>query len=331
LGLDGATGLIGATGIGLNGATGSTGPTGAGVAGLDTGGVLYATSASTLDTDSLFTYDPSTHALGLGTDTPTSRFHVVADAANELPTYEEVLYITGWTSTGWTGSWVNGWSHTTGNTSVLSNSTAAVVGDYYLFTWVFSGYTAGSVAISFGGESAVNSGGTSVLTASGNSALIASAVTGLQITPTSTFDGTISISISHITATSNAVVAIESSDGTVVQDIRGHSASIFLGRYAGYHTLTGSRNTFIGEGAGNANVSQVDLTYVGWHAGYGGIQNIGTTIVGSNAGLGNLHKQSAIFGGAAMGSNSYSAWYNTSIGCFSFNKLTSGNHNTGLG
>lgn len=94
-----------------------------------------------------------------------------------------------WNSTDWTGSTSSGWEHTTGNTSVLSESTPAVNAKGYTISYTVKDRTAGTFSISFGGYSA------SGISANGKVSITSSSTGNLQITPTSDFDGSIIISI----------------------------------------------------------------------------------------------------------------------------------------
>lgn len=95
-----------------------------------------------------------------------------------------------WTSVNWerAGS-SNGWTHNTGNTTVLSESTLAVSGKRYKITYTVNDRTAGSFSISFGGYSV------SSVTASGEAYFTSTSTGNLQITPTSNFDGSVDVSI----------------------------------------------------------------------------------------------------------------------------------------
>ena len=101
----------------------------------------------------------------------------------------EFLLSTDWTSTGWTGSWAAGWKHTIDNTTVLSQSKAAVSATIYQITYTVTGRTAGSFTVAFGG------GSKATISASGIYEFTSSSTASLTVTPTSTFDGTIILSI----------------------------------------------------------------------------------------------------------------------------------------
>jgi hypothetical protein len=100
----------------------------------------------------------------------------------------EITSSTGWTSTDWTGAY-NAFTHTTGNTTALSNTLAAVALQVYTLTITITGRTAGTVTATFGGAT---TGAISVTT---TKTFTASTTGALVITPTSTFDGTVAVSV----------------------------------------------------------------------------------------------------------------------------------------
>ncbi len=158
------------------------------------------------------------------------------NASNDLPTFDvEFLGAAGWTSTDWTGSWAAGWTHTSGNTTILSQSTAAVVGVKYQISYTVTGRTAGTFTLTFGGQTITG------LDATGAFGPTATGVGGLQITPSNGFDGTIVLSIKAITAGSTALGVWKNSGGDTQLEVRGGSAlyNTFVGLSAGMNTLVG--------------------------------------------------------------------------------------------
>ena len=101
----------------------------------------------------------------------------------------ELLSASNWTSTGWTGGWVAGWTHTAGNTTALSNTLAAEATETYEVAYTVTGRTAGTFVITFGGQTS------SAKSGSGTWAPTASTTAGFVITPGSTFDGAIIVSV----------------------------------------------------------------------------------------------------------------------------------------
>jgi len=98
----------------------------------------------------------------------------------------------GWTSVGWTGNEVIGWTHIVGNTTVLSNVLAALIDSTYQIQLTVTNRTAGTFIVAFGGDSSP------ALMSSTLYSLTATTNGNLTITPTSDFDGTIIISIKEV-------------------------------------------------------------------------------------------------------------------------------------
>jgi hypothetical protein len=118
----------------------------------------------------------------------TSSVTVVAD--NQTLS-ANLLSLTGWTSTGWTGSF-NAYKHTAGNTTALTNTLAAVVGVGYLISFTITGNTGGgTITPTFGGVT-----GAAISSTPAVPTLYTATTTGsLSILPTSPFNGTIQVSI----------------------------------------------------------------------------------------------------------------------------------------
>lgn len=121
----------------------------------------------------------------------------------------ELLSSTGWTATaGWTGSFSAGYTHTTGTTT-LSNSLAAVSGTNYLVTVTITGRTAGSITVAFGGSSTAGITATTTLT-------FAATTTGnLVITPLTSFDGNVKVSIVAMPVPALVLNSVQSTATTV--------------------------------------------------------------------------------------------------------------------
>jgi hypothetical protein len=106
----------------------------------------------------------------------------------------ELLSSSNWTSTGWTGSYAAGWSHTTGNTTALTNTLAATTATYYQISVTVTNRTAGTFTVSFGGVTS------SALSSTSNFSILSTSTGTLSIAPLTTFDGTIVVSIKTIGA-----------------------------------------------------------------------------------------------------------------------------------
>ena len=167
-------------------------------------------------------------------------------AMESAPLSAELLTSSGWSSSDWTGDFVNGFTHTTGNTTPLTNTLAALNNTLYQITWVITNRTAGSVNITFGGVS------TGAVTASGNIGNKTASTGTLSIAPTTDFNGTIVISIKRITGTYAPTYQILDSTGVSNIEIRSSLNTLnntFIGKGAGIYNTTGSYNSAQGRNA----------------------------------------------------------------------------------
>ena len=150
-------------------------------------------------------------------------------AYESAPLGSELLSSSNWTSTDWTGDFASGFTHTTGNTTALTNTLAAVTNNLYQITYTVTNRTAGTFSITFGGVT------TSGLSATGAVVIKATSTGTLSIAPTADFNGTIVISIKQITSTYNPTYVIKDNAGNNTFEIRSSLASL--------------NNTFIGVNA----------------------------------------------------------------------------------
>ena len=204
----------------------------------------------------------------------------------------EQFSASGWTAADWTGDWAAGFDHTTGNTTVLSNTFAAVVNYTYLITYTVSGWTAGTFSITFGGVTF------SGLSATGSKGMLGLTTGNFQVTPTSTFDGSVIFSI-KVVSSSTANIVYKSSAGTTTNEIR-------FG--------TGTNNFFSGIGAGRRNTSGTGNTMITPNG-------FSYNVTGSN---------NTGFGGYVLASNSYGSDH-SAYGVQSLEKMYKGEGNTAMG
>ena len=285
----------------------------------------------------------SSGRVGIGM-TPTSLLSLKGTATTDQPTFSaEFLLATGWTSTGWTGDWAGGWTHTIGNTTVLSQSKAAVSSTYYQVTYTITGRTAGTISIGFGGTTA------NPLSASGNYGRRATSTASLTITPTTDFDGTVVISIKSITGVSTPIELLQDSSGVARLEIRASSSAgnILCGVDSGAYITTGLYDVAYGPGClqrclsgrGNSafgnNCLQVlvdgsfnDAT------GYVALGNIISGTYNCAYGYSSLSANTAS-GNCAYGASTLqspaSGTYNCAFGMGAFKSLTSGSYGIAIG
>jgi hypothetical protein len=292
-------------------------------------------------------WDNSSNSLGIGITTPTSNLDVVGTVEFQNPTaaYDggilgsELLTASGWTTTGWTGTYASGFTHTTGNTSVLSNTLAATIGWYYQIEYTITGRTAGSITISFGEQSLAT------ITTSGTFGPLATSTANLQITPTSDFNGTVVLSVKRITA-GDPIFVGKNQAGTNVYEERYHDASnLFNGLSAGRYNTTGQNNTFVGAGAGGSNTTGLNNTFIGrdagrvnttasynlfmgFGAGYSNTTGTQNVFLGSGAGYSNTTGSNNMFQGRNTGYNNTTGTGNVFQGTTTGNSNTTGSNNT---
>ena len=205
---------------------------------------------------SLISDADNTHDLGSSTywwRTLYSRgISLKGTSATDLPTYSaEFLLDTGWTSTDWTGDFASGWTHTTGNTTVLSQSKTAVNATKYQIAYTITNRTTGTFTIGFGGQTS------DAIAVTGAWGPTSSSTASLTITPTSDFNGEIVISIKSITGVSNAICSFLNSSGTIVNEIRTSNSNTnnFMGFGSGRYNTTGSYNCAQGGAALYSNTT----------------------------------------------------------------------------
>ena len=102
-------------------------------------------------------------------------------------------------NTGATNLNVGGYKHTVGSTTNLTTTLSAGIMQMYKITYTISSRTSGSVTINYGGVS------TSGITSSASVDILAIATTVFSITPTSDFDGVISISVKQTSSATNQI------------------------------------------------------------------------------------------------------------------------------
>lgn len=286
--------------------------------------------------------------------------------ASDSPTLgSELLTSSNWTSTDWTGNYTVGFTHTTGNTSILSNTLAAVIGTYYKIQITRTGGTIGSITIGFGGE-------TRSISFTRSFEPLATTTGNLTITPTADFDGTIIVSVktigiaipsftinNSIGANNLSFRATTTGSNTIIGNQAGQrlsssgagddgSNNTFVGANAGKNSTTVRYNTFIGTSAGEFTVTGTDNTAIGYKAlqlNTTGIENIAigvqalfnNTTGNANNSLGKqaLFNNTTGFSNIALGKDALfsntTANNNSAYGNGSLQNNTTGNNNVALG
>ncbi|MEO6305575.1 MAG: hypothetical protein ABIP51_20595, partial [Bacteroidia bacterium] len=211
------------------------------------------------------------------------------------------------TSTGWTGSFGSGFTHTTGNTSPLTSTTGVGSSSQYRLVYTITGRTAGTVTVTGGGLY-------DIVTASDSVDFNSTSTAPIIFTPTTDFNGTLVVSFKGINATTPALI-YTANDGTIINEVRSNKRNnIYEGIGTGRVSTTAHDNYFSGNAAGSLITSgQNNL----------GIGNYSLLLLdrgNNNVGLG-------MFSGGAInvGSN------NLLAGAFAAQNNTYGSNNVVLG
>ena len=251
-------------------------------------------------------------------------------AVTNLPVITaELLDANDWTSTGWTGSWAAGWTHTVGNTSALSTAHTVYSGAKYQIAYTVTGRTAGSFTLSIGGRS--TSAG---ITATGAFGPTTVSTASLTVTPTTDFNGTIALSEKVVQGVSTPLFTLKDSAGVTTAEIRGIAGALsntFFGQNAGGYNTTGigniatGYNTLANNSTGNTNFA----------AGYAALQSNTTGTVNTACGAYSLYlnvtgEYNCAAGGNAL-RNNVSGGYNAAFGPYSLYSNTTGSYNLGMG
>lgn len=256
------------------------------------------------------------------------QMEIVGNALTDTPVYSaELLDANGWTSSGWSGSWAGGWTHTAGNTSALAQSTPAVIATKYQIAITMSGRTAGSIAVSFGGQAIFG------YQASDAFGPTATSTAGLTVTPTTDFDGTLLISVKSITEMSGTLATFKSSDGTAKFDIRGNTATwcTFIGKDSGGHSTTGHSNACFGWLAGKYLTTGYYNTIIGATCGRELTTGYFNTLVGESAAMWMTTGYNVTAIGVDAGAGLTTGYNNVMLGTYAGFSVTTGYNNSFLG
>jgi hypothetical protein len=346
----GATGATGATGpAGSSGAAGATGPSGANIYNAD--GTLTGARTLTLNSNPLTIAGGTTSSrffangnFGIGTTADagykadingTARINnvltTVGTTTSDNPTISSELTTTA-SGTNWTGtSLSNGYSHTPGSLTSLTSSLNAVVGTFYTITYLLSfdpdGGAGSITSFTFGGVTLA----TTPLETYINTTVLATTTAPVVITPTSDYNGTVTVSVKSVTA-SSASILYKRSDGTTVNEFRANSlnSNVFFGLSAGANTYNSAQNTFIGSLAGQYNVNGTSNTFIGYLSGNknDGYQNV---FIGALSGNNNSSGIENTFIGYQSGTINTIGIQNVFIGFTSGRNNTSGSQNVFAG
>ena len=232
------------------------------------------------------------------------------------------------TSTGWTGSY-NSYSNGASNTTALTYAPTITNGALYQVVVTVSGYSAGSISITFGGVTLAAMSSNSTQTIGPKTTSTA----GLIITPTSTFVGTVTASIKAISPISTfAFLGNDSTGANSLIELQTLASlkNSFRGGGGRYNT-TGTNNSAYGTNAlfnnttGNNNSAE----------GASSLQNNTTGSSNSSQGAFALFNNTTGSGNSAQGAsslqNNTTGSSNSAHGASSLQSNTTGSGNSAQG
>ena len=253
-------------------------------------------------------------------------------SVNDGPILGSEMLTTASVSTNWVGtSFATGYQHTAGNTSVLQTSGNVLTDSIYQVQYTIS-YTsspAGTFTISVGGATSPSksSVGTGYYTA------LTTSTTPLTITPSTTFNGKVIVSLKILNPASS-VMTIQSSNGVVRNEFRYSSTggyNMFLGVNSGGYNSSADFNTFVGFNSGRCTSTGSSNTALGGKSLYSNTTGYSNVALGSNALYSNLTgNNNTVIGDQALLSN-IDGYNNQGLGANSLVANTSGYSNVGVG
>ena len=270
-------------------------------------------------------YKAASGKIGINTDNPISLLTLKGTTETDAPILgPELLSTGGWTvNSGWTGT--NPFTHTSG-TDTLTHNFVVGVGNLYQFTLTMTGRNAGGVTLTFGGLT------TQSYTTSAAVGTIAFTTGGVVITPTTDFDGTITVSCKQITSESTPLLTLQDSSGDGRFELRTNLlGNVLIGRGSGRYITTGLYNTGVGDNTLSHTMGGDFNVGVGSYALYNNTEGGYNTGVGVNTlGSTTLGSYNAAYGTQTMLYNTIGS-YNSAYGYQSMQTNLDGNFNASFG
>ena len=264
---------------------------------------------------------------------------VLTDAQMSAQLGNELLTADGWTTNGWTGSFAEGFTHTSGNTNPLTFTPpagATLAGLRYQISFACSEeISTTSLKVRIGNSELFELYGQFSVGVQGGVGITAVDDSPLEFVPSSTFTGRIyNISVKEITDISEPYFEVKDEAGNTAFQARFSDPerdNAFFGTNAGRLNTSGFKNIGFGFNALRDNTSGFWNTAIGARALEGndvGSRNIGigyVALVRNNTG----HRNIAI--GTYSMQNNTTGHHNIAIGADSLDHNETGNGNVGIG
>ena len=245
---------------------------------------------------------------------------VLTDAQASAQLGEELLTADGWTTTGWTGSFADGFTHTSGNTNSLKFAMpSGITGKKYQVSFACNEeISTTSLQVRIGNSELFELYGQFGVDVQGGVGLTAVDDSPLEFVPSSTFTGRIyNISVKEITDISEPYFEVKDESGNTAFEMRvsdPNTDNVFIGTESGQYITSGTKNVGLGLRTLRNNTSGF------WNVAIGS-QTLEANNVGSrNIGIGNV----------ALVRNT-TGHRNIAIGTYSMQNNTTGHHNIAIG
>ena len=209
---------------------------------------------------------------------------------------DELLTENNWTSIDWTGNFVDGFTHTTGNTSVLSNTIQPIINEFYQIIVTITNKLSGHVTMDFGGIHKNIWNNNLTLCRKTNSS------NNFTLTPSSDFDGTVIVSIKKILNFVSPFLTILDSNNVVKTEYKSLlNYNLAIGKFSGNKITSGINNVLIGDNAGSILTTGYSNTQIGVNAGEKNNDGFNNICIGENSGFNNISGYKNVFLGAFAG------------------------------
>ena len=261
----------------------------------------------------------------------------LTDAQASAKLGNELLTASGWTTTGWTGSLAEGFTHTSGNTNSLKFAMpSGITGKRYQISFACSTeITTANLKVRIGNSELFELYGQFGVDVQGGVGITAVDDSPLEFVPSSTFTGRIyNISAKEITDISEPYFEVKDGTGNTAFQARFSDPerdNVFFGTNAGRMNTSGKMNFGLGFNALRDNTSGFWNTAIGARALEGndvGSRNIGigyVSLLRNHTG----HRNIAI--GTYSMQNNTTGHHNISIGADSLDGNVTGSGNVGIG
>jgi hypothetical protein len=208
---------------------------------------------------------------------------VASSPSAEVPTLGAEIMTTA-TGTSWAGtSLATGYTKTAGNGNILFTTVSITAGTLYRMTVTTTGISAGTISMSYGGTVLVNIISTNTTTIIDFKALTTSTI---GVYPTTTFNGTVAISVKSITAPIIPIMTYETSAGAVLSEVRHWGTDgLYWGANAGRYAKSALRSIGIGYNSLSNIIGPIadDNTALGYSTLSVAVDAAANTAIGANA------------------------------------------------